>query len=305
MTVPGPRQPAFGESDTAWGSRGGQNSAGPPRGPHPRPTPDILRELGYPVVRCSSSSPPRARAAGPSGRDCRCDHRRGGRQDDCAADRNEAGRHGFPRFRQHPAHGPLVVEPASSAFVFTGFIVYSLVSALLLTPNVLGVAYEADGDLSPFFSPLHRVPGPPAWFFAGDPHPVAPRGLPGHLLLLPQGVLPGLLPRPAGLRRRGAVGSAGELQGGDALPFIFQNLHRYSCTWRSIPLSFLWLDVVHVAATGHGGFGVGVGAGPGRQRHVAALYTLSCHSFRHLVGGRLDCFSAPPAPGAATRSGSG
>jgi hypothetical protein len=45
------------------------------------------------------------------------------------------------------------IEPGIVALGFTAFIVYSLFSALLWGP-VFGVNYEADGYLSPFFSPL-------------------------------------------------------------------------------------------------------------------------------------------------------
>ena len=57
------------------------------------------------------------------------------------------------------------VESGIVGLVFTGFIIYSLISSLLLTPAVLGVSYEADGYLSPFFSPLLVFPFLPArWF---------------------------------------------------------------------------------------------------------------------------------------------
>ena len=80
-----------------------------------------------------------------------------------------------------------------------------------------------------------------------------------------------------------------------AFPFILQNLHRYFLYLAFFPLFFLWLD-----------------AAPRRRprRRVAdrarrspilfvnaALltgYSLSCHSLRHLVGGRIDCFSCTP-----------
>src|SRR5439155_9647601 len=44
------------------------------------------------------------------------------------------------------------IEPGIVAFGFSAFIVYSLFSALVWGP-VFGVAYEANGYLSPFFSP--------------------------------------------------------------------------------------------------------------------------------------------------------
>ena len=54
-------------------------------------------------------------------------------------------------------------EPGIVAFGFTAFIVYSLFSALLWYP-LFGVAYEVDGYLSPFFSPLIHPDWMPVWF---------------------------------------------------------------------------------------------------------------------------------------------
>jgi hypothetical protein len=54
-------------------------------------------------------------------------------------------------------------EPGIVAFGFTAFIVYSLFSALLWYP-LFGVAYEVDGYLSPFFSPLIHPDWMPTWF---------------------------------------------------------------------------------------------------------------------------------------------
>ena len=72
--------------------------------------------------------------------------------------------------------------------------------------------------------------------------PVDPARLPDHLLLLPQGLLPLVLRRPAGLRggRAAAQGYCGETK----FPFILQNLHRYFLYLAFVPLFFLWVDVV-------------------------------------------------------------
>ena len=79
---------------------------------------------------------------------------------------------------------------------------------------IFDTGYEVDGYLSPLFSPLIVFPNMPAVAEPRPAHPVDPDRLPGHLLLLPQGVLPVLLRGPAGLRRRRAddahAGSAGE-----------------------------------------------------------------------------------------------
>jgi hypothetical protein len=76
-----------------------------------------------------------------------------------------------------------------------------------------------------------------------------------------------------------------------AFPFILQNLHRYFLYLAFIPLFFLWLDAG--LAVVHGG-AITIGLGVVILFVNAFLltgYSLSCHSLRHLVGGRLDCFS--------------
>src|SRR4029077_10388325 len=80
-----------------------------------------------------------------------------------------------------------------------------------------------------------------------------------------------------------------------AFPFILQNLHRYFLYLAFFPLFFLWVDAVG-AFLPPSGPRVGVGAVL-FLANVTLLtgYSLSCHSLRHIVGGRLDCFSCTRA----------
>ena len=90
-----------------------------------------------------------------------------------------------------------------------------------------------------------------------------------------------------------AVGEPGsrKYRGETAFPFILQNLHRYFLYAAIIFLCFLWHDVYH-AFFFDGRFGVGVGTLVLLVNvSLLTIYALSCHSLRHLVGGRLDCFS--------------
>jgi hypothetical protein len=77
-------------------------------------------------------------------------------------------------------------------------------------------------------------------------------------------------------------------------PLVLQNIHRYFF-WLSIPvLVFLWHDVILAF---HFGGRVGMGLGTSVLLINAALlslYSLSCHSCRHLCGGHLDVFSKAP-----------
>lgn len=82
-----------------------------------------------------------------------------------------------------------------------------------------------------------------------------------------------------------------EYKGETRFPFILQNLHRYTFYLALVFLGFLWYDVVR-AFQFHGHFFVGVGTLVMSVNIILlTLYTFSCHSFRHLIGGRLDCFS--------------
>jgi hypothetical protein len=90
-----------------------------------------------------------------------------------------------------------------------------------------------------------------------------------------------------------AVGerSGRKYRGETAFPFILQNVHRYFLYLAVIFLGFLWHDaIVAFRFDGHFGMGVGTLVLLGNVL-LLTLYTLSCHSLRHLAGGRLDCFS--------------
>jgi hypothetical protein len=80
-------------------------------------------------------------------------------------------------------------------------------------------------------------------------------------------------------------------KGETAFPFILQNLHRYFLYLAMLVLVFLWKDVVE-AFRFEDGFGIGVGTLVLLANTVLlTLYTVSCHSWRHLVGGSVDCYS--------------
>ncbi len=74
-------------------------------------------------------------------------------------------------------------------------------------------------------------------------------------------------------------------------PLILQNLHRYFLYLAVIFLAFLWHDAIR-AFFFDGKLGMGVGTVILVVNVcLLSLYTFSCHSLRHLAGGKLDCFS--------------
>jgi hypothetical protein len=80
-------------------------------------------------------------------------------------------------------------------------------------------------------------------------------------------------------------------RGETSFPLILQNLHRYFLYLAIIFLIILWYDAIH-AFWFAGRIGVGVGSLVLLINIVLlSLYTLSCHSLRHIIGGKVDCFS--------------
>ncbi|SHF39152.1 hypothetical protein [Streptoalloteichus hindustanus] len=78
-------------------------------------------------------------------------------------------------------------------------------------------------------------------------------------------------------------------------PLILQNAHRYFF-YTAIPVAaVLTYDVVIAFHGADGGFGVGLGTLVLLANVILIwAYTLSCHSCRHIVGGRLAHFSRHP-----------
>jgi hypothetical protein len=182
------------------------------------------------------------------------------------------------------------VAPAVQGTLFTVCATYLFISGILLTP-LFNTPYEVDNYLSPLFSPLIA----PAW--------------------LPWFISPGLLILwiPLGFRatcyyyRKAyyrfyfadppgcAVGEPPIHRGyrmETVFPFILQNLHRIFLYLAFIPLFFLWVDAAQSLKNDAGQWRIGLGVVI-LFVNTALLsgYSLSCHSLRHLVGGKIDCFS--------------
>jgi hypothetical protein len=103
----------------------------------------------------------------------------------------------------------------------------------------------------------------------------------------------------AGPRRR-------RYRGETALPYILWNAHRYFLYLATIVLGFLWYDSVRAFFFRDPDGSLQVGVGVGTLVMLAnvvllSLFTFGCNSLRHLVGGRLDCFTCSAA--ARTRHG--
>ncbi len=99
-----------------------------------------------------------------------------------------------------------------------------------------------------------------------------------------------------------AVGEPKRNYCGEAkFPFLLQNIHRYFFYGAGIVLAFLWYDAARAfffweQIKGEGvpryHFGMGVGSLVLLINCICLTgFTFGCNSLRHLIGGRLDCFT--------------
>ena len=90
-----------------------------------------------------------------------------------------------------------------------------------------------------------------------------------------------------------AVGDvAKSFKGESRLPFIVQNLHRFFMYVALLFIPILWYGAIHGFYDSDEGFGIGVGSILlVLNAFLLMMYTFSCHSLRHFVGGGLNCFS--------------
>ncbi|MGH8961102.1 MAG: hypothetical protein ACRDWT_07820 [Jatrophihabitantaceae bacterium] len=87
----------------------------------------------------------------------------------------------------------------------------------------------------------------------------------------------------------------GRYTGETRFPLIIQNVHRYFFLVAVLISLINSYDVIRAFRGGDGGFGIGLGTLI-MLANVVLLwtYTISCHSCRHITGGRLRNFSSHP-----------
>ena len=90
-----------------------------------------------------------------------------------------------------------------------------------------------------------------------------------------------------------AVGDATRSYNGEArLPLLLQNAHRFFLYGALIFVPLLWIGAVRGFHDPDEGWGIGLGSiFLVVNASLLMMYTFSCHSVRHLVGGGLNCFS--------------
>jgi len=191
--------------------------------------------------------------------------------------------------------------PAATAVALGSFGIYATFRAIYNRDYHLGVGTETQPGhaylLSPFFSPLIILPWLPKWISPAFLILWAPGGFRVTCYYYRKAYYRAFFLDPPGC----AVGEArGHNYRGETRLFLFQNLHRYFLYFALVFLVILAIDVVHACIWPHvpdGGvsgyrFGISVGTLVLAANVVLlTLYTFSCHSLRHLVGGNVDCFS--------------
>lgn len=79
--------------------------------------------------------------------------------------------------------------------------------------------------------------------------------------------------------------------GEQKFPLVVQNIHRYMLYLAIVVIAILWWDT-YLAFTRDGKLFVGLGSIVFLINVILlSNYTFGCHAWRHIVGGKLDCFS--------------
>src|SRR5262245_29088072 len=166
--------------------------------------------------------------------------------------------------------------------------------------------------LSPFYSPYLHPAWLPAWLSPALLILIFPLGFRTTCYYYRKAYYRSFFADPyaCAVGEARSKGYCGELK----FPFVLQNLHRYFLYAALVFLVILWVDVVKAfifaepvtttvsythlkTSSGHY-----LGIAGGSLAILAStasltLYTFSCHSLRHLIGGKLDCFSCAVAGG--------
>jgi hypothetical protein len=205
-------------------------------------------------------------------------------------------------------------EPLWSGLGFLIFSLYATWESFQGTNYFVGEGGGFGGYLSPFYSPLlftdvrvwpsapvgHALFGEvPAWWPTFFPSVSAALILPFPLSFrltcyyyrkfyyrAYMGTPPGCAVNPLPLGRL----PTGRYEGERTL-FLFQNLHRYALYASIVVIGFLFYDAL-LAFFRDGHLFIGLGSLILLVNPILlSTYTFGCHAWRHLVGGRKDCFS--------------
>ena len=174
------------------------------------------------------------------------------------------------------------VEPLLVIIGLSAFGIYSFISAV-----VWNFDFEVGPYLSPFYEPLLRFgwwPLSPAILILW-----APLGFRITCYYYRRAYYRSFFLNPPACAVTGSETKG--YRGEEKFPFILQNFHRYFLYVALIFNVFLWYGALK-SFRWEGQFGIGLGSIVLTiNAFLLMMYSFSCHSLRHLVGGGLDCFS--------------
>jgi hypothetical protein len=211
-----------------------------------------------------------------------------------ATDAATVREYGFAKTQRRDAWwaGPLV-----TFLVLSGFVIYTTFRIFQNAHYVLGhgtnVLPEHSYMLSPMYSPLLALPSwMPAWISPAMFILWMPGGFRLTCYYYRMAYYRAFMLDPPGC----AVGEPRNEYAGETRLLVFQNIHRYFLYIALVFIAILGYDAIHtfIWPTAGGGYTFGISVGSIALTTGAVLlglYTLSCHSLRHLVGGNVDCFS--------------
>lgn len=182
------------------------------------------------------------------------------------------------------------------------FLLFSAFGAYTTFRAFEGKYYESGPYLSPFYSPTIN----PNWSIAG--WHISPAM---YILIFPlafrlscyyyrKSIYRSYLADPLGCavpepkpldkaRKRRYMGER-------SFPLILQNFHRFAFYAAAVFIVLLWIDTIRAFffkdASGATHFGMGLGTVVFLVNIcLLTVYTFSCHSWRHLIGGKSNCYS--------------
>jgi hypothetical protein len=191
--------------------------------------------------------------------------------------------------------------PLTVAAILGFFVVYTLIR-IFMNKWYYAPQYHY---LTPVYSPCLSKSCPSAASDFGQPLPKFPTGIPLAIIIFP--ILAGFRTtcyyyRKAGYRSLWASPQAcavpephAKYTGETRFPLGLMNSHRYFFVLASLLLLVNFWDAAKAFEGQDGGFGFGLGSLIMVANVVMlALYAVSCHACRHIVGGRLKHFSKHP-----------
>jgi hypothetical protein len=182
------------------------------------------------------------------------------------------------------------LEPSLVFTGFTLFIIYATWRALF---DVQFYEIPSLGVLSPFYSPNLKA-WLPTWISPAAVILWMPAGFRATCYYYRKAYYRAYFQDPPAC----SVGHWGgdKYCGETSFPFVLQNLHRYFFYLAVIVLCILWKDAFD-ALLPNGQFrGLNIiNVVMLANCLLLSFYTFGCHAWRHLVGGKLDCFSCPSA----------